>query len=110
MGNATVWNRRTCRTVTASGVAIGGTSPVTVQSMLNVPAEDVEGNVRQAKELFAAGCEILRVAVPNREAVRLIPAIKEAVPLPLVADIHFDYRLALESAAAGVDKIRINPG
>ena len=78
--------------------------------MLSVPAGDVEGNVRQAKELYAAGCDVLRVAVPDRDAVRLIPAIKEAVPIPLVADIHFDYRLALESAAAGVDKIRINPG
>ncbi len=77
--------------------------------MLSVPAGDVEGNVRQAKELYAAGCDVLRVAVPDRDAVRLIPAIKEAVPIPLVADIHFDYRLALESAAAGVDKIRINP-
>lgn len=89
---------------------IGGGSPVAVQSMLNVPAGDVEGNVAQAGRLEAAGCEILRVAVPNREAVRLIPAIKSAVAAPLVADIHFDYRLALESVAAGADKIRINPG
>ena len=110
MGYPTDFKRRESRMVTAGGVSIGGTAPVTVQSMLNVPAGDVEGNVRQAKELYAAGCDILRVAVPDREAVRLIPAIKEAVPLPLVADIHFDYRLALESAAAGVDKIRINPG
>ena len=68
------------------------------------------GNVRQAVKLAQAGCQILRVSVPDQEAVRLIPAIKEAVDVPLVADIHFDYRLALESAAAGVDKIRINPG
>jgi len=81
-----------------------------IQSMLNVPAEDIEGNVRQAVALEQAGCEIIRTAVPNLEAVKLIPAIKEKIHIPLVADIHFDYRIALEAAAAGVDKIRINPG
>ena len=89
---------------------IGGGSPVTVQSMLNAPAHDVAANVAQAAALRDAGCEILRVAVPDRESVRLIDAIKKEVDLPLVADIHFDYRLALEAAEAGVDKIRINPG
>ena len=102
--------RRDSRPVRAGSLQIGWGAPIAVQSMLSVPAGDVEGNVRQAKELYAAGCDVLRVAVPDRDAVRLIPAIKEAVPIPLVADIHFDYRLALESAAAGVDKIRINPG
>lgn len=102
--------RRDSRPLRAGDLQIGGGAPIAVQSMLSVPAGDVEGNVRQAKELYAAGCDVLRVAVPDRDAVRLIPAIKEAVPIPLVADIHFDYRLALESAAAGVDKIRINPG
>lgn len=81
-----------------------------IQSMLNARSDDIEGSVRQAVELEKAGCEIIRAAIPNMEAVKLIPAIKEAVKIPLVADIHFDYRLALESAAAGVDKIRINPG
>ena len=81
-----------------------------IQSMLNARSDDIEGSVKQAVELEKAGCEIIRAAIPNMEAVRLIPAIKEAVRIPLVADIHFDYRLALESAAAGVDKIRINPG
>lgn len=81
-----------------------------IQSMLNARSDDIEGNVRQAVELEKAGCEIIRVAVPDMEAVKLIPAIKSAVNIPLVADIHFDYRLALESAHAGVDKIRINPG
>ncbi len=81
-----------------------------IQSMLNVPAENVEGNVAQAVALEQAGCEIIRTAVPTLEAVRLIPAIKEKISIPLVADIHFDYRIALEAAAAGVDKIRINPG
>ena len=81
-----------------------------IQSMLNVPAENVEGNVAQAVALEQAGCEIIRTAVPTLEAVRLIPAIKEKVNIPLVADIHFDYRIALAAAEAGVDKIRINPG
>lgn len=81
-----------------------------IQSMLNKRSDDIKGSVRQAVELEAAGCEIIRAAIPDKEAVKLIPAIKEAVKIPLVADIHFDYRLALEAAAAGVDKIRINPG
>ena len=81
-----------------------------IQSMLNVRSDDIEGSVRQAVELEKAGCEIVRAAIPDMAAVKLIPAIKEAVSIPLVADIHFDYKLALEAAAAGVDKIRINPG
>ena len=81
-----------------------------IQSMLNARSDDIEGSVKQAVELEKAGCEIIRAAIPNKEAVKLIPAIKEAVNIPRVADIHFDYKLALESAAAGVDKIRINPG
>jgi (E)-4-hydroxy-3-methylbut-2-enyl-diphosphate synthase len=81
-----------------------------IQSMLNMRSDDIEGSVRQAVELEKAGCEIIRAAIPNMDAVKLIPAIKEAVKIPLVADIHFDYKLAIESAAAGVDKIRINPG
>ena len=85
-------------------------SHIYIQSMLSVPSTDIEGNVRQAKALEAAGCEILRVAIPDKAAVALIPKIKEAISIPLVADIHFDYRLALESLAAGIDKIRINPG
>ena len=81
-----------------------------IQSMLNARSDDVEGRVRQAVELEKAGCEIIRAAIPNMEAIKLIPAIKNAVKIPLVADIHFDYKLAIEAAAAGVDKIRINPG
>lgn len=81
-----------------------------IQSMLNVPSHDIEGNVRQAKELQKAGCEIVRVSVPDIKAVKLIDAIKSEISVPLVADIHFDYKIALECAAAGVDKIRINPG
>lgn len=81
-----------------------------IQSMLNVRSDDISRSVRQAVELEKAGCEIIRAAIPDMDAVKLIPAIKEKVRIPLVADIHFDYRLALEAAAAGVDKIRINPG
>ena len=81
-----------------------------IQSMLNAKSTDIEGNVKQAVALEKAGCEILRVAIPDMDAVKLIPKIKEAISIPLVADIHFDYRLALASLDAGIDKIRINPG
>lgn len=96
--------------VTAGNVKIGGGAKITIQSMLNVPASDIENGVKQAVELEKAGCEIIRAAIPNKEAVALIPALKEAVSIPVVADIHFDYRLALEAVEAGIDKIRINPG
>ena len=101
---------RTSKQVMVGPVPLGGGAPVTVQSMLNVPSTDIPGSVAQAKRLEAAGCQILRAAIPDMAAVALIPAIKEAVSIPLVADIHFDYKLALESVAAGVDKVRINPG
>lgn len=87
-----------------------GDGNIYIQSMLNVPYEDTEGNVKQAEELERAGCEIVRVSVPRPEAVRLIYAIKNKITIPLVADIHFDYKIALECAKAGVDKLRINPG
>ncbi len=85
-------------------------SKIYIQSMLNTRSDDIEGSVQQAVRLEEAGCEIVRIAVPDMEAVKLIPAIKEKINIPLVADIHFDYRLALASADAGIDKIRINPG
>lgn len=96
--------------VKAGNVLIGGGAPVSVQSMLNVPSTDIEGSVAQAKRLEEAGCQIIRAAIPDMDAVRLIPALKQAVSVPIVADIHFNYKLALEACAAGVDKIRINPG
>lgn len=96
--------------VTAGSLKIGGGAQVSVQSMLNVPSTDIDDSVNQAKALEKSGCQIIRAAIPNKEAVRLIPALKEAVSVPIVADIHFDYKLALEACAAGVDKIRINPG
>ena len=96
--------------VNLKNIAIGGGAPVTVQSMLSAPSTDIKGNISQAKALKEAGCEIIRVAVPDMAAVSLIPEIKKQVDVPIVADIHFDYKLALESVAAGADKIRINPG
>ncbi|MBQ5311415.1 MAG: flavodoxin-dependent (E)-4-hydroxy-3-methylbut-2-enyl-diphosphate synthase [Oscillospiraceae bacterium] len=100
--------------MTVKKVRIGqcelGSGRIYIQSMLNIPADDIPGNVRQAKELEAAGCEIVRVSVPDKKNVALIEAIKKEISIPMVADIHFDYRIALECAAAGVDKIRINPG
>lgn len=101
---------RASKQVMVGKVPVGGGAPVTVQSMLNVPSTDLEGSVAQAKALEAAGCDILRAAIPDADAVDLIPAIRSAVTMPLVADIHFDYRLALLAADAGVDAIRINPG
>ena len=102
--------RRITRTVKAGNVEIGSGSKITVQSMLNVLAHDIEGNAAQAVELEKAGCEIVRLTVPDIEAVKTLYAVKNAVKIPVVADIHFDYKCALESVAAGVDKIRINPG
>lgn len=102
--------KRMSKQVMVGQVAVGGGAPVSVQSMLNVPAHDVAGNVAQALRLQACGCEIIRTAIPDMESIALITALKEALTIPVVADIHFDYKLALEAAAAGVDKIRINPG
>ncbi|MBQ4155980.1 MAG: flavodoxin-dependent (E)-4-hydroxy-3-methylbut-2-enyl-diphosphate synthase [Clostridia bacterium] len=96
--------------VNIGNIAIGNGNPIAIQSMLNVPANDIESNVKQAIELEKAGCEIIRTAVPDLKSVCLIDTIKKAVNIPVVADIHFDYRIAIECANAGVDKIRINPG
>lgn len=92
------------------GKLILGDGNIYIQSMLKVLADDIEGNVRQALELENAGCEIIRAAVPEKRNAALIYALKKAVKIPVVADIHFDYKLALEAVAAGADKIRINPG
>ena len=91
-------------------VPVGGGAPVSIQSMCNTRTDDVAATVKQIRDLEAAGCQIVRVAVPDMAAAHAIGAIKEQIGIPLVADIHFDYKLALEAAAAGVDKIRINPG
>ncbi|MBQ8623434.1 MAG: flavodoxin-dependent (E)-4-hydroxy-3-methylbut-2-enyl-diphosphate synthase [Oscillospiraceae bacterium] len=100
---------RKIKPVKVSNITLDG-KHIYVQSMLNVPSNDIEGNVRQAILLENAGCEIIRVSVPDAASLDLIPAIKSNVNIPLVADIHFDYRLALGAAERGVDKIRINPG
>ena len=96
--------------IIAGGVAIGGGAPVTIQSMCNTHTEDAKATIAQIHALEAAGCEIVRVTVPNMEAAHALSEIKENISIPLVADIHFDYRLAVEAAARGADKIRINPG
>lgn len=103
-------NRRKSRQVKVGNITVGGGSPVSVQSMLCKPAENIEQNIEQAKELENAGCQIIRASVPTLESVKLIEELKNSVSVPIVADIHFDYRIALACADAGVDKIRINPG
>ncbi len=105
-----MFDNKTTKKVFAGNVAIGGGADITVQSMLNVPAHDIDGNVKQALELEKAGCEILRVSVPDKETLKTVYALKNAVKIPIVADIHFDWRLAVDSVNAGVDKVRINPG
>ena len=96
--------------ITVGGVPIGGGAPIPIQSMTNTPTHDADATVRQIEQLAAAGCDIVRVAVPDMAAAKAIGKIKERISLPLVVDIHFDYRLALECVAAGCDKVRINPG
>lgn len=100
---------RKCKAVKVGNLTLDG-KKIYIQSMLNISAENVEKSVKQAVELEKEGCEILRAAIPNMDAVKLIPAIKKKVNIPLVADIHFDYRLAIAACEAGIDKIRINPG
>lgn len=96
--------------ILVGGVPVGGGAPVTVQSMCNTRTDDVEATVAQILRLEEAGCEIIRVAVPDLAAARAVGAIRERIHIPLVVDIHFDYKLALESVAAGADAVRINPG
>lgn len=96
--------------IQVGSVAVGGGAPVSIQSMTNTRTSDVEGTLTQIRELACAGCEIVRVAVPDMESARAVAKIKEHSPLPVVVDIHFDYKLALEAIAAGADKVRINPG
>lgn len=96
--------------ILVGGVPVGGGAPVTIQSMTNTPTHDVEATVAQIRRLAAAGCQIVRVAVPDMAAARAVGKIREQIDLPLVVDIHFDYRLALECIEAGADKVRINPG
>ena len=96
--------------IMVGSVPVGGGAPVTIQSMTNTRTDDVEATVAQILQLEAAGCEIIRCAVPDQAAAHAVGAIRERIHIPLVVDIHFDYRLALEAAAAGADAVRINPG
>ena len=98
------------RQIMVGNVPVGGGAPVSIQSMCNTKTDDVAATVDQIHALEAAGCEIVRVAVPDMAAAKAVGVIKSRIHIPLVADIHFDYRLALECAGQGVDKIRINPG
>ena len=102
--------RQLKRTVKIGNVTIGGNNPIAVQTMLNVPVEDIAGNVAQARRVAEAGCQIVRVTVPTPKDAAVVSAIKEEVDIPVVADIHFDYKAALAALDAGADKIRINPG
>ena len=96
--------------ILVGGIPIGGGAPVSIQSMTNTHTDNVEATLHQIRTLAAAGCEIIRVAVPDMAAARAVGKIKEGSPIPVVVDIHFDYKLALEAIAAGADKVRINPG
>lgn len=102
--------RQLKKEVKIGNIKIGGTNPIAVQTMLNVPVKDIAGNVAQAERVAKAGCQIVRVTVPAPADAAVVAAIKEKVDIPVVADIHFDYRAALAALDAGADKIRINPG
>ncbi len=102
--------RKRTEHVTIGGVKIGDMAPITVQSMTNTETSDIEKTVLQIKELQKAGCEIVRVAVPDQASAKAISLIKKRIAIPLIADIHFDFRLAIEAAKAGADALRINPG
>jgi len=104
------YRKKLTREVKIGNVTIGGNNPVAIQSMCNTDTRDVEKTVEQIKRLEKAGCEIIRVAVPDMEAAKTVGEIKKQINIPLVADIHFDYKLALEVMEQGVDKVRINPG
>ena len=103
-------DRTQTKQITLGALALGGGAPVSVQTMCSTKTWDVEATVKQIRAMQAAGADIVRIAIPDMEAAKAVSAIKEQVGVPLVADIHFDYRLALEAAARGIDKIRINPG
>jgi len=105
-----MFDRTKTRKINIGGVVIGGGNPIAVQSMTNTDTRDLKGTVRQIKSLQEAGCEIVRVAVPDMESAKNLSKIKKAIDIPLVADIHFDWQLAIESIKQGIDKLRINPG
>ena len=105
-----MYPRRTSKPIQIGKVTVGGDAPIVVQSMTNTDTRDVMSTVAQIKELEDCDCEIVRVAVPDMQAAEAIKDIKKGISIPLIADIHFDYKLALESLKAGVDGLRLNPG
>jgi (E)-4-hydroxy-3-methylbut-2-enyl-diphosphate synthase len=105
----TIKRRKTCQ-IRIGNVKIGGLAPISVQSMTNTPTQDIAATVSQIKRLEKAGCEIVRAAVPDITAAEAIASIKKKISIPLIADIHFDYRLALSASRAGADGLRLNPG
>ncbi len=107
---AFIHNRKKTRQIMVGSVPVGGLAPISVQSMTNTATQDVDATVAQIQRLQAAGCEIVRVAVPDAEAAEAVAAIKPRISIPLIADIHFDYRLAIAAVRAGADALRINPG
>jgi (E)-4-hydroxy-3-methylbut-2-enyl-diphosphate synthase len=102
--------RKKTRQITVGKVKIGGSAPIVVQSMTNTPTQNIAATVAQIKRLQEAGCEIVRVAVPDQEAAAAVAAIKAQIDIPLIADIHFNYRLAIAAAKSGADGLRLNPG
>jgi (E)-4-hydroxy-3-methylbut-2-enyl-diphosphate synthase len=109
MKNSKIKRKKT-RQIAVGKVKIGGSAPITVQSMTNTPTQDIAATVAQIVRLQEAGCEIVRVAVPDQDAAEALTAIKEQIDIPLIADIHFNYRLAIAAAKAGADGLRLNPG
>ncbi len=102
--------RRISRAIRIGGVTVGGGAPIVVQSMTKTDTCDVMSTIKQIKELESCGCELVRVAVPDAEAARALPTIKKGISIPLIADIHFDHRLALTALEGGIDGLRLNPG
>ena len=102
--------RRVSKKIYIGGVAVGGDAPISVQSMTKTDTRDAKATIRQIRELEDCGCEIIRCAVPDMEAAQALKDIKKGIHIPLIADIHFDYRLALEALESGVDGLRLNPG
>ena len=102
--------RKQTRAVKVRDIQIGGGAPVSIQSMTKTDTTDVDGTVRQIEQMVEAGCEIVRIAVPDDDAAAALPEIRKRTDVPLVADIHFHYKLALKALKAGIDKLRLNPG
>uniref|UniRef100_UPI0028D39922 flavodoxin-dependent (E)-4-hydroxy-3-methylbut-2-enyl-diphosphate synthase n=1 Tax=Oribacterium sinus TaxID=237576 RepID=UPI0028D39922 len=105
-----MFKREDTRVVEVGKLKIGGGNPVVLQSMCNTKTEDIKGSIAQVQRLAEAGCELIRLTVPTKEAAYALKEIKAASPIPVVADIHFDYRMAILAMENGADKIRINPG